>query len=110
MAETGSPPPVESKAAPPRGEDDKCLALERLLDVYEAQWCSPVRLEVLGGARGDERGRLGRHFSVVPYRSCAEADRDRTVAMAWKLRDNGLTVPWLDVATAALALHDDMRL
>jgi len=93
-----------------KGRLDVKLALESLLDAYEAQWCSPVRLEVLGGARAEERGRLGRHFSVIPYRSCAEEDGDRAVALAWKLRDNGLTVPWLDVVIAALALHDGARL
>jgi predicted nucleic acid-binding protein len=92
------------------GRLDVKLALECLLDAYQAQWSSPVRLEVLGGARGGERGRLGRHFSVVPYRSCTETDWDNAVALAWKLRDRGLTVPWLDVLIAALALHDNVRL
>lgn len=86
------------------------LALEGLLDVYEAQWCTPVRLEVLGGAKAGERGRLGRHFAAIPYRACTEADWDRAIALAWRLRDHGLTVPWLDVVIAALALHDTVRL
>jgi len=93
-----------------KGRLEVKLALESLLDAYQAQWCSPVRLEVLGGARAEERGRLGRHFSVIPYRSCFEADWDRAVALAWKLRDHGLAVPWLDVVIAALALHDEVRL
>lgn len=86
------------------------LGVEGLLEAYEAQWCTPVRLEVLGGARPDERHRLGQHFSVIPYRPCSEQDWDRTISLAWKLRDNGLTVPWLDVVIAALALHDGIRL
>lgn len=93
-----------------KGRLDVKLAVESLLDAYEALWCSPVRLEVLGGARAEERGRLGRHFSVIPYRACTEADWDRAVALAWSLRDKGLTVPWLDVVVAALALHDGVRL
>ncbi len=93
-----------------KGQLEVKLAVEGLLDAYEAQWCTPVRLEVLGGARSEERARLGRHFSVVPYRACTEADWDRAVSLAWKLRDHGLTVPWLDVVIAALALHDDVRL
>ncbi len=92
------------------GRLDIKLAVEGLLEVYEAQWCSPVRLEVLGGSRAEERHRLGRHFSVIPYRSCLEQDWDRAISLAWKLRDNGLTVPWLDVQIAALALHDGIRL
>ena len=86
------------------------LAIEGLLDAYEAQWCSPVRLEVLGGARMDERVRLGKCFSVIPYRLCREDDWDRAVALSWRLRKNGLTVPWLDVLIAAIAIHDGVRL
>ena len=92
------------------GQLEVKLALEALLDVYEAQWCSPVRLEVLGGARLEERKKLGHHFSVIPYRSCTEADWDRAVTLAWKLRDGGLTVPWFDIVVASLAIHDNVRL
>jgi len=93
-----------------RGQIEVKLALEGLLEAYEAQWCSPVRLEVLGGARKDERARLGKHFSVIPYRPCKEEDWDRAVALAWRLRGNGLNVPWLDVVIASIALHDNVRL
>ncbi len=86
------------------------LAVQSLLDAYEAQWCAPVRLEVLGGARVNERRRLGLHFAVIPYRVAAEADWERAVALAWRLRDQGLKVPWLDVLISAIALHDDTRL
>jgi predicted nucleic acid-binding protein len=93
-----------------KGRLEVKLALESLLDAYEAQWCSPIRLEVLGGARAEDRSRLGRHFAVVPYRSCTEQDWDRAVALAWKLRDRGVTVPRCDVIIAALALADQVRL
>jgi len=92
------------------GRLDIKLAVEGLLEAYEAQWCAPVRLEVLGGARPDERRRLGHHFSVIPYRPCNEQDWDRAISLAWKLRDKGLTVPWLDVVIASFALHDGIRL
>ena len=39
-----------------------------------------------------------------------EPDWERAVALAWRLRDAGLTIPWMDVLVAALALHDDLRL
>lgn len=86
------------------------LAVEGLLEAYEAQWCAPVRLEVLGGARLDERVKLGSMFSVIPYRPSREDDWDRAVALAWRLRSCGLTVPWLDVLIAAIAIHDGVRL
>lgn len=92
------------------GRLDVKVALESLLDHYEAQWCSPVRLEVLGGARKGERQRLGRYFSVIPYRPSREEDWDRAISLAWRLRDSGLTVPWLDVLIASIALHDEVRL
>jgi predicted nucleic acid-binding protein len=85
------------------------LAVEGLLDAYEAQWCTPIRLEVLGGARKEERTRLGHWFSVIPYRPVREEDWERAIALAWRLRDGGLTVPWLDVLIAAVALHDQVR-
>lgn len=85
------------------------LAVEGLLDAYEAQWCSPIRLEVLEGARKDERARLGRWFSVIPYRPVREDDWERAVALAWRLRNDGLSVPWLDVLIAAVAIHDGLR-
>ena len=86
------------------------LAVEGLLEAYEAQWCSPVRLEVLGGARADERTRWGMYFSVIPYRPCEEDDWDRAISLAWRLRDTGLAVPWLDALIAAIAIHDGVRL
>lgn len=92
------------------GKIEVKLALEGLLEAYEAQWCSPVRLEVLGGARKDERKRLSHHFSVIPYRICKEEDWERAVALAWKLRGNGLNIPWLDVLIASVAIHDKVRL
>jgi predicted nucleic acid-binding protein len=86
------------------------LAVEGLLEAYEAQWCSPVRLEVLGGARIEERARLGAQFAVIPYRPCREDDWERAVALAWRLRAKGLTVPWLDVLIASIAMYDGIRL
>ncbi|MCC5835440.1 MAG: PIN domain-containing protein [Opitutales bacterium] len=93
-----------------RGRLEVRLAVEGLLDAYQAQWCTPVRLEVLGGARKEERRRLGVHFSVIPYRRCEEDDWERAISLAWTLRDDGLSVPWLDVVVAAIALHDGNRL
>lgn len=93
-----------------KGRIEIKLAVESLLEAYEAQWCSPVRLEVLGGARATERRTLGKFFAVIPYRPTTEDDYERAIALAWKLRDHGLTVPWLDVLIAAIAIHDGCRI
>ncbi len=70
-------PPPGSRRCGGNGDLRVKLAVEGLLDAYEAQWCTPVRLEVLGGARKEERSRLGRHFSVIPYRPVREDDWER---------------------------------
>lgn len=93
-----------------KGEVGVKLAVEGLLDAYEALLCSPVRLEVLGGARAEERRRLGMYFSVIPYRAVSAQDWEQAVALAWRLRDKGLTVPWLDVLIASIAISDNIRL
>jgi len=85
------------------------LAVEALLECYEARWCSPVRLEVLGGCRVQDRFRLSKYFSVIPYRPCREDDWERGLVLAWHLRENGLSVPWLDVLIAAIAIEDNNR-
>ncbi|MEM7671971.1 MAG: PIN domain-containing protein [Verrucomicrobiota bacterium] len=85
------------------------VAVESLLEEYEAQLCSPVRLEVLGGARVEERRRLGEYFSIIPYRKCLPDDWERAISLSWKLRGHGLTVPWMDSLIAAIAIKDAVR-
>ena len=77
------------------GTIDVKYALKSILDEYEAQWCTPVRLEVMGGAKKEERRRIGNYFSVIPYYRVTESDWEQAISYAWKLRDSGLTVPWL---------------
>jgi predicted nucleic acid-binding protein len=93
-----------------RGRLEIKLAVEGLLEVDEAQWCTPGRLEVLGGARQNERDLLGQHFSTIPCRECGGQDWDRAISLASKLRSNELTITWLDILVAAIALHDGTRL
>jgi predicted nucleic acid-binding protein len=93
-----------------KGRLDVKVALEALLEAYEAQLCAPVRLEVMGGARKEERRSIGAYFSIIPYRSVGPDDWERAISLAWRLRGAGLTVPWLDVLIASLAIHDGVRL
>lgn len=86
------------------------VALEGLLEEYEAAWCGPVKLEVLGGVRQEERRKLEFWFDVVPYREMRDAHWDAAKKNAWRLRDRGLTVPWNDVLIATLAVEWKMRI
>ena len=85
------------------------VGLENLLDEYEAVWCSPVRLEFMGGARKEERSKLAFWFESVPFRTVQEKHWEAAMRNAWKLRDRGHTLPWNDILIASLALDLDMR-
>ncbi len=86
----------------------KC-AVEGLLDEYEATLCSPIRLEVLGGARENERAALNRHFSILPYLRAREEDYTRASEFAWALARKGVRAPWFDLLIGAIADRVECR-
>lgn len=85
------------------------VGIESLLGEYEAVLCAPVRLEVLGGARQNERERMARGFSCLPFLHVLDKDWLAAVEHAWRLRDAGLTIPWNDILIATLAVRAKMR-
>jgi hypothetical protein len=86
------------------------LALENLLEEYEAAWCVPVKLEVLGGARAQDREKLEAHFSCIPYFQMQDAAWNSVKKLAWRLRDRDCVAPWNDILIAALSLEADCRI
>src|SRR5690606_3017914 len=97
------------EAARRQGDLAVKVALRALLDDYEAAFCSPVKLEVLGGARREERRAMESLFGCLPYWECVEADWDAARELAWQLRDRGVTLPWSDVLIAAMARRREVR-
>ena len=85
------------------------VALRALLDEYEAVTCSPVLLEVLGGARKEERKAMQEDFSVVPHIQAGPKDWATATEYAWKLRDRGHSLPWNDVLIGTMALRRQLR-
>lgn len=85
------------------------VALEELLAHGEATFCSPIRLEVLGGARLAERRRMSSFLAIVPYIPLTERHWTLAVELGWKLRDAGHTLPWSDVLIAAVARESGCR-
>lgn len=85
------------------------VALEGLLEAYEATLCDPVRLEVLGGARREDRRRWTTGFAVIPFLPVTKETWSLAVEHAWKYRDAGLVVPWNDVLVASLSLQHGCR-
>lgn len=98
------------EAARRQGDLATKVALRALLDEYEAAWCSPVKLEVLGGARREERRALETFFACIPYVECREAEWDAAKALAWRARDAGHTLPWNDFLISATAASRGWRL
>jgi predicted nucleic acid-binding protein len=75
----------------------------------EAALCFPVRLEVLGRARKEERRGLAAGFSVIPYVPVTESTWSLALQNAWRLRDGGVQAPWNDILIASLALEQGCR-
>ncbi len=97
------------EAARRKGDLACKVALESLLEGYEAAWCSTVRLEVLGGARKQERKRLADNFAVIPYVQVTETSWELALGNAWRLQDVGLQVPWNDVLIASVSVEHGWR-
>jgi predicted nucleic acid-binding protein len=85
------------------------VALENLLEEYEAVWCSVVKLEFLGAARKEEGRKLSFWLECIPYREVQERHWERAVRNAWLLRSKGLNLPWNDILIASLAMEEDFR-
>jgi predicted nucleic acid-binding protein len=91
------------------GRLDVKLALEALLEEYEAAWCGPVKLEVLGGARAQDRQKLEAQFECIPYFQMKDAAWDAAKKIAWRLRDKGCNPPWNDILIATLSVQAECR-
>jgi predicted nucleic acid-binding protein len=85
------------------------LAVEALLEEYEATICPPVRLEVLGGCRQEERRIMSNAFDILPHVPLVDEDWERAVQYAWRLQEKGITVPWNDLLIATVSLRCSCR-
>ena len=64
-----------------------------------------IRLELLGGARSQaEFQRLDRRLSALHQLPLAQAEWDESAGLSFKLRRTGMTVPYIDVIIAAVAI------
>ena len=85
------------------------VALEALLEEYEAATTSPVLLEVLGGSRKEERKRMAGYFSIIPHFQADAQDWEKAISVGWMMRDKGFVLPWNDILIAAVALRRNLR-
>jgi predicted nucleic acid-binding protein len=80
------------------------VGLEGLVAAAEAMFCGPIKLEVLGGARVQDRQRLSSYFACIPYRAIEDSDWELAKDCAWRLRDSGQNLPWNDILIASLSI------
>jgi len=97
------------EAARRTGDIGTKVGLEGLLEEYEAACCGVVLLEVLGGARKQDRERLEQMFRCIPYVRTDDSLWERSRRLAWKLRDAGQNLPWNDIVIASVALAQGCR-
>ncbi len=93
----------------PKGDLLVKVALEALLEEYEAAWCGPVKLEVLGAARKEKRKALSFFFDVVPYLVGDDSVWEEAKELSWRIRDAGHSLPWNDLLIAVLARRHQCR-
>ncbi len=97
------------EAARQTGDLSFKVGLEALLEEYEATLCSPVLLEVLGGARREDRRRLEMALNVLPFVPVTESTWNLAREHAWRYRDMGLVIPWNDILVGTLSLEHGCR-
>ena len=84
-------------------------AVQGILNEFEALLCGPVEMDVLGGARKNERQRIEKYFNILPYRTSDHKIWRQAVATGWQLRDAGITTPWNDTIIATIATRYTYR-
>jgi len=97
------------EAARRQGRLDCKVGLEGLVDAMEAMFCGPIKLEVLGGARSQDRARLSTYFESIPYRKMTDEAWAFAVNCGWRLRDKGQSIPWNDILIGSLAIMWNFR-
>jgi predicted nucleic acid-binding protein len=87
------------------GRGDCKLGLEALVAADEAVICGPILMEVLGGARLEDRLSLAEGLALIPQREIDDGAWDFALHCAWRLRDHGHFLPWSDILIASLSLQ-----
>lgn len=93
-----------------KGDLFTSVAVENLIEEMQACFCGIVKLEVLGGARDDEKTIISNLFSLVPYVPQTEAIWDDVIRFQWLVRKRGLTIPWSDALIAVIANKNGHRI
>jgi len=81
------------------------VGLESLLEMGEALFCGPIKMEVLVGARIQDRKKMSAYLGCIAYRAMDDGDWESALQCAWRLRDKGHSLPWNDILIGSLSLR-----
>lgn len=76
----------------------------KLLDSAVVCTCGPVRLEILGAARKQERKKIDHYFGAIPSLKVRDIVWKDAVVLSRQMRDGGHSIPWNDLLIASIAL------
>ncbi len=85
------------------------LAVAHIRDEMQAAICGPVAMELLGGAREQDRRRLEQDFRLLYWLRSDERLWKESAGHYARLRRHAVTAPWNDVLIASLALKFSCR-
>jgi predicted nucleic acid-binding protein len=93
-----------------KGEGPAAVHLDHLLEERQAALCGVVEMELLQGARSEEKNMLQDLLAALPYVEADRADYQTAGELLAGLRAKGLRVPATDALIAALCLRRSINL
>ncbi len=81
------------------------LAVSHLRDGLHGGICGPVEMELLGGARDEQRAALAEDLQRLPYFRSDARVWPKAAANFAKLRAGAVTAPWNDILIATISLE-----
>ncbi|MEX1118205.1 MAG: PIN domain-containing protein [Terrimicrobiaceae bacterium] len=93
-----------------KGDPAKRRRVEELLSAGDAAWCSPIRLELWRGVRGEKEARVLKEYEqVLPEYSLSNDVWQEACELAARCRRSGKTAPFADILIAACARHHSVQ-
>lgn len=82
--------------------------LGRMLESNMVTTCGPVRLEILGAARKNERKVLDLYFDNIPIIETDDTIWEEAIILSRAVLDKGFKIPWNDLLIAAISKKADI--
>ena len=81
----------------------------KLIEEDVALTCPLIKLEVLGGARKEERWEIQGLFRDLKSVVITETVWSQAIELSYKLKDKGFNLPWSDIVIGTAALVNQLQ-